>query len=80
MNLYLISIGMRIVSYDMYDSAVVVAKDAKQARGMHPSGNQKRWGDDGGSWVNDPDEVSVQLVGTTNYKRARVILASFNAG
>lgn len=78
MNLYLISAPLG--GYDTYDSAVVVAETAAEARSIHPSGDQKRWTSEMGDWVTDPADVTATLIGTTNFKRKRVILASFNAG
>jgi hypothetical protein len=68
------------VRYDTFDSAVVVAASPKEARHIHPSGNQSQWKGNRGTWTSDPNEVSVKYVGETRLKRPGVILASFNAG
>lgn len=69
--------------YDTYDSAVVVAETAEEARSIHPSGNQRQWDNNYPSWAERPDQVSAVEIGTPLEGFAnsgRVILASFNAG
>jgi hypothetical protein len=93
MNLYLISQDTEI-DYDTFDSAVVCARSAKDARTLYPGAR-------GGGvlpphpanvripqepaprdWVNDPNAVTVQYLGKAKRttKTPRVVLASFNAG
>lgn len=68
--------------YDTYDSAVVVAETAEEARGIHPSSSQKTWGELYSVWADSPNQVSAVEIGEAkdNCVRGRVILASFNAG
>ncbi len=84
MRLYLWVIERRSsVGYDEYDSAVVVARNEKDARQIHPSGNKNErhdvWG--WGGWA-APDEINVTKVGTAapELKAGTVIVASYNAG
>ena len=72
MNLYLITQDVNN-DYDTYDSAVVVAKDARSARNI-------KVGSTGAypSWAS-PDNVRAKLIGTTTRKRSGIILASFKA-
>lgn len=81
MNLYLIS-RTDSIEYDQYDSAVVCAKHAGQARRMHPSKGLE-WdttdSHDMFAWTK-PENVRVKKIGITEQKTPGVILASFNAG
>jgi len=74
MNLYLLTQTVNN-DYDTYDSAVVVAKDAKSARHIKVGGGFSSHND----WAN-PSDVKAKLIGTTTRKRPGVILASYNAG
>jgi len=90
MNIYLISQSVNN-DYDTFDSAVVVAKSAVEARNINP---QRSWGDherlfvnwdDIGrwtSWCYKPSQVQVEYIGRASVKTKKpgVILASFNAG
>jgi hypothetical protein len=81
MNLYLISQDVN-EDYDTYDSAVVVAKNAHEARHMHPGGyklDTPTTDLNDGTWA-QPKDVRVKLIGTTKDKIPGVICASFNAG
>lgn len=80
MNLYLIEQDTN-ETYDTYDSAIVVANNEAEAVAIHPSGNDSWKGDDEkyGSWT-DKENVKAVLVGTTDIKKAGVLLASYNAG
>lgn len=75
MNLYRIEYDVE-PWFNTYDAAVVVANTADEARGMHPSGDDDRWGD--GSWASDPTQVSVTLLcEVTQYFAPEVVLASY---
>ena len=84
MNLYLIS-QTENEGYDTYDSAVVYAETAEQARMIHPDG-KKEW--DGtvrpNTWSNtwcDDKHVKVELIGkAASVSLCAVVCASFNAG
>ena len=81
MNLYLIS-QTDNTGYDTYDSAVVCASSAEEARFIHPA----RWMT--GAWWEEeeddcwakPHRVSVLLIGKAHDAKPGVICASFNAG
>lgn len=83
MNLYLIQ-RPNGANHDEYDSAVVVAASPKEARRIHPNGNETALPDGGSthfsSWV-DPRNVIVELIGTANphLKAGEVLCSSFNA-
>ena len=82
MNLYLISQNTNN-DYDTYDSAVVCAASEAEARNMTlPYGKRRDWEKNDCSWVNWPDQVIVELIGTADpsRKEAGVVCASFNAG
>ena len=85
MNIYLISQNHNN-DYDTYDSAVVVAATAEDARVMHPNGRNEDMldqnkNDKSCDWVSDPLLVDTKFIGVAakNLQRS-VILASFNAG
>lgn len=80
MNIYLISQGVNN-GYDTYDSAVVIAVNEEQALSIHPSGDDS---DNSklniyGDWAAKED-ITAELIGTTNTTKSGVIIASFNAG
>lgn len=81
LSLYRISQGYK-GGYDKYDSAVVVAKSAEDARTIHPSGFD--YTNDSWEWTRDWTEhehVSVDYLGVADESLERgVICASFNAG
>jgi hypothetical protein len=94
MNIYLIS-QFENNGCDTHDSAVVIAADVEAARHTHPCDRFKpRWDSVADAWVDKngrpesfgfstwtaPKNVEVKLMGSTERKRAGVILASFNAG
>lgn len=65
---------------DVYDSAIVAALNATQARHIHPDG-EGQWDDHDSTWAYDPSQVMVKLVGEAlKGTPSGVILASFNAG
>ena len=81
MNLYLLS-QKENNDYDTYDSAVVAAESENAARLIHPNGYLPvdEW-DSLGTWVQNPNHVSVKLIGTVAAcVAAGVVLSSFNAG
>lgn len=67
--------------YDTYDSAIVIANNADEAKSLHPNGRDVVTDNsNSGSWCELKD-VKVELIGQTNpYKTTCIILASFNAG
>ena len=78
-------------NYDTFDSAVVSADTAEDARKVHPGGDlyQQHQGvnwwekkETYSSWCNALDQVEVELLGeaTANLNPGTVICASFNAG
>ena len=88
MKIYLISQD-EFDGYDTYDSAVVVAADARKARQIHPGGAM--WANrnvpyndwrDGDAWATSPETVEARMVGYAKrgMKEGDVICASFNAG
>lgn len=79
LNLYLISRNGPF-EYDMYDDAVVAAKNETEARNIHPRGIQEKDDPIFSTWVK-PDLVTVKLIGVAAENiEAGVICASFNAG
>jgi hypothetical protein len=76
MNLYLLS-QTEHDDYDTYDSCVVAAENAEDARKIHPSpGGYTSY-----TWASDPKNVTVKLIGVAALGvKAGVVLASFNAG
>ncbi len=83
MNLYRISQEAND-GYDSYDSAIVAAESEDEARLISPCGDHHEWNSDNhycGSWVRNPSEVTVELIGTAiDGTKQGVILGSFNAG
>lgn len=93
MNIYKIWADDQL-SYDTYDSAIVVAKDEESARHIHPQGAARVWNKQTNRydklWYESdksfdtwtmPERVSVRLVGTTDlYPEGTVLCASFNEG
>ncbi len=87
MNIYLLS-QSKNNGYDTYDSCVVIAKDEKQARHIHPQclnfpkawKGKKWWNDDYGTWAK-PEDVQAILLGKARKELvAGVACHSFNAG
>ena len=80
LSLYRVSQGYK--GYDKYDSAVVAAESAEDAKTIHPSGLNWTYG----SWEwtqswTEPENVSVDYLGAADESLERgVICASFNAG
>lgn len=83
MNLYLITQDV-VNGYDTYDSAVVAAKTAEEAKRIHPDGKtipfaegEYNWG----SWASKPEDATAELIGKAKLGTKKgVICASFNAG
>lgn len=84
MKLFLISQDIN-KGYDTFDSAVVSAESADDARTIHPIGSYEftplKWGQDGRCWVpyHEAHKIKVEYIGETEKERG-VICASFNAG
>ena len=82
------------VGYDIYDSAVVVAETAEQARNIHPGGGGTDYwayhADQDNhpnffatNWATKPENVTVKLIGVANpfeVTNGEVVCSSFNAG
>lgn len=67
-------------NYDTYDSAVVCADNADEAKKMHPSGNDDRSRYYMQDWCEIKD-VEIKYIGEAGADIKRgVIVASFNAG
>ena len=63
--------------WDTYDSAVVAAKTAEEARLINPEGE---WGTYP-TWYSSPDKVHVEYLGiATEGVEPGIVLSSFNAG
>ncbi len=80
MKLWLIS-QEECTDYDSYDSAVVCAEDAVEARTIHPDGHgpvaDLRWYD----WATKHENVKVRYLGEADPSvEPGVVCASFNAG
>ena len=81
MKLFLIS-QTENDKYDTYDSAIVAASHEDEAKGIHPSNDDKEWGHGTGkTWCSGPHMVVAKYIGEAAEGIDRgVILASFNAG
>jgi hypothetical protein len=70
-------------TYDTYDSAIVCAETAEEARWIYPGEYVEKWDgkDDGrGCWCNVED-VQEEIIGDARDEiKKGVVLASFNAG
>lgn len=70
--------------YDTYDSAIVAAKTEQEAREIHPADwrdNAWHWENNRGCWVDSPEKVDVELIGTADWKIPKgVVLSSYRAG
>lgn len=78
-NIYRIS-QTENYDYDTYDSAVVICDTEEEARNMHPNGQDMKWGESYSGWCLSPDDVVVELIGTSESKENRLVVASYNAG
>jgi hypothetical protein len=84
MNLYLLKQNINN-GYDTFDSVVVCAATAEEARMIHPSEDVKEWdgleGDPCVSYWVSAKDVEVELIGTAvpGLKKG-VVTASYNAG
>lgn len=80
MKLWLISQSVNN-GYDTYDSAVVAAETADEARHIHPNGEAWPKSKYFYDWAQTPDQVEVRLIGEASPGTVTgLILASFNAG
>jgi len=82
MKLFLISQGINN-DYDTYDSAVVAAIDANDAKLIHPYNNNNilEYEYSADAWVNDPKYVIAEYLGEARKGMSRgVICSSFNPG
>lgn len=79
MNIYVIT-RTDDIRYGTYDSAIVVANNAKEAARIHP--NPEEFASKYDTWVTSSDFVKVEQIGVADekYKSPQVILASFIAG
>lgn len=79
MNLYLLTQTSNR-GYDTYDACVVAAKNGESARRIRP--DHREWTNDleFSGWAFSPEQVKVELLGTSNSCVEKLILASFNAG
>lgn len=77
MNLYLLTQN-KVRGYDTYDSVVVAAKSAADAKTINPCGD---WEYNSGSWCKKPADVDALFLGKAAKGIERgVVLASFKAG
>lgn len=68
------------IEYDQYDSAIVAASSALEAKHIHPNGMCSNWDTYTDSWC-EPDDVEVFFIGKAKQGiKKGVVLASFNAG
>jgi hypothetical protein len=70
-------------AYDTFDSVIVAANTAEEARRIHPG--MLSWEEEAsmvhGSWVRLPEQVKVEEIGEAkDGTPIGVVLASFNAG
>jgi hypothetical protein len=91
MNIYLITDDTNDMSYEYYDSAVVIAETETEAQKIHPNGSavvgdiNNRHNFDSDSWTNNPYDVKVKYLGRLEPYLIKefpkkIICASFNAG
>ena len=82
MNLYKISQNEN-TNYDTYDTLIVVAKNAEDARSIHPYPDGWFPGSAAGAaWASSSAYVKVTLIGKAlnTLEEGTVVCASFNAG
>lgn len=76
LKLWLISQNERN-GWDTFDSAVVAAKTAEEARLINPDGVWSTYS----AWCSSPDKVHVEYLGiATEGVEPGIVLSSFNAG
>jgi hypothetical protein len=63
--------------YDYYAEAVVCAETAEQAATLHPDAGGTIPCEDNKTWVNDPRDVHVELLGKAFLTERQVIVANF---
>ena len=73
-KLYLV-INNTVKGYDTYDSMIVSASSADEARKMKPSDRNST-----GEWENDITKLVVTEIGTSYTQESKVIITSYNAG
>lgn len=80
-KLFLLTTTQKI-DYDMYDSCVVVAKDAESARLISPDGKQFDVDMCYNSWATSFDQITATLIGVASddLEAGSVVISSFNAG
>lgn len=87
MNIYKISQTVNN-NWDTFDGAVVVASNEDEASRIFPIINtngvveyldETTWSVSE-VWTTNPEDVKVELIGTTKLTKPQVILSSFNAG
>ena len=90
MKIFLLS-QTKNTGWDTFDSMVVIAKSAREARRISPYESHK-WSDRLGcwvskekprrhsEWVDDLKDIKVKCVGTTKRKKQGIVCLSFNAG
>ena len=80
MNIYKISQNVNN-DYDTYKGAVVIAPDEETARNISPDGTYpNNWSERQWAWCPNPEDVIVELIGTTERTEISVVLDSFRAG
>ena len=77
LNIYFIYLLKQNVNngYDTTDSIVVIARNLYDAVRLKPL-NRNKYGD----WVDRIDDIEVELIGTSNESKPRIVIESFNAG
>lgn len=75
MKIYLVS-RIDSIDYDQFDSFVIVANNKEEALHL-----KKLNEDNYGTWTDSYDNLEILEIGiSTKYKKAEIILGSFNAG
>lgn len=83
LGIYVIS-QSESTGYDTYNSAVVAAYTAEDARKCHPNSIAQAgdWIHNSGDWASKPENVTAVRIGDANKQvcNMEVLCASFNAG
>ena len=85
MNIYRISQNVN-TDWDTYDSAIVVARNEKEAQQMSPIDYDDEvffnFDPGGGIWAYKLEDIKVELIGKADkkFKEPTLVLSSFNAG
>lgn len=77
MKLYLLTQEVNN-DYDTFDSCVVAAENVLNAKRLSIRELSKSHGK--GAWVTDNDDIKSKEIGTSLFKKEKIILTSFNAG